>query len=103
MAPFVLWAFGSTNVQGGAAAGSLLQRVFPGPSLQPGSCRSSTAILHLWVNPQSRPFLEMADVREERDSEENSKKLEHRGESGNQAKGAIRAFDPCPNSDDTVS
>ena len=28
---------------------------------------------------------------------ENSKKLEHRGESGRQAKGAIRAFDPCPN------
>lgn len=58
------------------------------------ACRSSTAILHLWVNPQSRPFLEMVDVREERDSEwKNSKKLEHRGESGNQARELFGAFD----------
>ena len=34
---------------------------------------------------------------------ENSKKLEHIGESGRQAKGAIGAFDPCPHNDDTVS
>ena len=34
---------------------------------------------------------------------ENSKKLEHREGSGRQAKGAVRAFDPCPDNDATTS
>lgn len=59
---------GFTNVGVGTTSRSLLQSVLPSPLAPPSPAEPLSCHLALPVNPPSRSFLEMTDVREGRGS-----------------------------------